>query len=88
MGLVNEVVPAGESLARAVALAQQLAAFPQTGLRHDRLAVYEGLDLSLQEGLKVEAAHGEEVMESGEPAAGAVAFRDARRSSTQEEGEG
>jgi enoyl-CoA hydratase len=78
MGLVNEVVPAGESLSRAIALAQQLAAFPQACLCHDRLAVYEGLGLSLQEGLKVEAAHGEEVLASGEPAAGAAAFLAAR----------
>jgi enoyl-CoA hydratase len=87
LGLVNEVVPAGESLARAVALAQQVATFPQICLRHDRLAVYEGLGLSLQEGLKVEAAHGEEVLDSGEPAAGAEAFR-ARRRDRDEDADG
>jgi enoyl-CoA hydratase len=46
MGLVNRVVPEGESLAAAQALARELAAFPQTCMREDRLSVLEqaGLD--------------------------------------------
>jgi enoyl-CoA hydratase len=50
MGLVNRVVPAGASLAAALQLAAELAAFPQTCLREDRLSVLE------QEGLPVDAA--------------------------------
>jgi enoyl-CoA hydratase len=50
MGLVNRVVPAGEALAAAQALAAQLAAFPQTCLREDRASVLE------QEGLDEDAA--------------------------------
>ncbi len=74
MGLVNEVVPAGQALDRALELARRLAAFPQNCLRHDRLAVYEGLGRSLAEGLRLEAQHGAAVLESGEPEAGARRF--------------
>jgi len=74
MGLVNEVVPPGQALARALELAHQIAAFPQNCLRHDRWAVYEGLGRPLAEGLRLEADHGAAVLESGEPEAGARRF--------------
>ena len=47
IGLANRVSPAGGVLGAAVELAEQLAAFPQTCLRRDRLSTYEqdGLDL-------------------------------------------
>jgi len=41
IGLVNRVVASGESLAAAQALAAELARFPQTCLREDRLSVLE-----------------------------------------------
>jgi len=41
IGLVNRVVPAGESLAAAQDLAAQLARLPQTCLREDRLSMLE-----------------------------------------------
>jgi len=74
MGLVNEVVPEGEALHRAMELAHALAAFPQAALRNDRLAVYEGLGLPLAEGLKAEARLGAETLASGEAGAGALSF--------------
>ena len=74
MGLVNEVVPAGQFLPRAVELAHALAAFPQTALRNDRRAVYAGLGLPLSEGLAIEARLGAETLAGGEAAAGARAF--------------
>jgi enoyl-CoA hydratase len=59
-GLVNRVVATGESRAAAEALARELAAFPQTCMREDRLSLLEqdGLDEDaaianeLQHGLK------------------------------------
>lgn len=81
MGLVNEVVPAGTALARAIELGKQIAAFPQTCIVHDRLSVYEGLGRSLAEGLRIEAEHGQVVIESGEPAQGARAFQERYSSS-------
>jgi enoyl-CoA hydratase len=50
IGLVNRVVGAGESRAAAEALAHELARFPQTCLREDRLSLLE------QEGLDEAAA--------------------------------
>jgi enoyl-CoA hydratase len=41
MGLVNRVVPDGSSLSAARSLARELAAFPQTCLREDRLSLLE-----------------------------------------------
>lgn len=74
IGLVNEVVPPGNALDRALEMARRLAAFPQICLRRDRLAVYEGLGRPLEDGLRVEARHGAAVLKSGEPVAGARQF--------------
>ncbi len=78
MGLVNEVVPPGQALERAIEIARALADFPQAALRNERRAVYEGLGLPIEEGLRVEARCGKETMDSGEAAAGAKAFQDGK----------
>jgi len=54
MGLVQEVVPQGESLARALEVAHTLSSYPQTALRDDRRAALEGLALPLAEGIDLE----------------------------------
>jgi enoyl-CoA hydratase len=54
IGLVQEVVPQGEALARALELAEAISAYPQTSLRNDRKSVYQGMSLPLSEGLKLE----------------------------------
>lgn len=79
LGLVTEVVPAGRSLERALELARTIAAFPQLCMRSDRRAVYEGLGRDLDEGLRIEARRGAEVLASGEAEAGARAFRERNR---------
>ena len=77
-GLVNEVVAPGQSLKRAVELAQALAKFPQMSMRNDRQAIYAGLGKELSEGLQIEARFGTETMRSGEPQAGSQEFRSGR----------
>jgi len=72
MGLVNEVVAPGAHLARALALAEGLAHFPQRTMLADRRAAIEGLGMPLADGLALEAAAGPEVFEDG--AAGAARF--------------
>lgn len=74
MGLINRCVPDGEALAAAMALAQQLASFPQTAMRHDRLSVIEQWSLSEDEAIANEIAHGLATIGSGETAAGARTF--------------
>jgi enoyl-CoA hydratase len=54
MGLVQEVVPAGEALPRALELARQITNHPQAGLRADRRATIEGDGLTLADGLTFE----------------------------------
>ncbi|WP_298214241.1 crotonase/enoyl-CoA hydratase family protein [Acidovorax sp.] len=51
MGLCNRVVPAGQSLQAALALAQQLAAFPQATLRADRASALAGDGMPLPQAL-------------------------------------
>jgi enoyl-CoA hydratase len=58
MGLVNRVVPNGESRRAAEELAHELAGFPQTCLRNDRLSAYEQVDLPFQEAMANELRHG------------------------------
>jgi enoyl-CoA hydratase/carnithine racemase len=74
VGLVNELVPPGQSLKRAVELARALAKFPQNCLRNDRRATYGGLGKELAEGLQLEARLGLDTMRSGEPLAGSREF--------------
>src|SRR3990170_5134981 len=52
MGLVQELVPEGQALARALEIAALLAAYPQLAMRNDRKAAIEGLALSLPHGLE------------------------------------
>jgi enoyl-CoA hydratase len=72
MGLVTEVVPAGGHLERALALAEGLARFPQPTMLADRRAAIEGLGMTLDEGLALEAQAGPEVFADG--ARGAARF--------------
>jgi enoyl-CoA hydratase len=64
MGLVNEVVPAGRHLERALELAEALARFPQDTMLADRRAAIEGIGLTLAEGLALEALNGEPTRET------------------------
>lgn len=54
MGLVQEIVPKGRALERALELAAAISTYPQVSLRNDRRAAIDGLSLSLPEGLELE----------------------------------
>ncbi len=56
IGLVNEVVPRGRSLERALELAELICGLPQPALRSDKEAALRGFGLPLAEGLRIEAA--------------------------------
>ncbi|HXG14832.1 MAG TPA: enoyl-CoA hydratase-related protein, partial [Calidithermus sp.] len=58
IGLVQEVVPTGRALARALELAEAMARYPQASLRTDRQAVLATFGMSLAEGLRYEAEVG------------------------------
>lgn len=74
MGLANRVVDDGQALATAVALAEQLAALPQTCLRNDRRSAYEQFGMGLDEALAHEFALGQQTLASGEASRGARLF--------------
>lgn len=76
IGLANRVVPAGETLNAALALATQLAAFPQACMREDRLSAYEQFGLDLDEAMMNEFRRGRMSMASGELFKGASKFAD------------
>jgi enoyl-CoA hydratase len=56
IGLVNEIVPTGKSLARALELAEFICGLPQPALRTDKEAAIRGFGLPLADGLRIEAA--------------------------------
>jgi enoyl-CoA hydratase len=70
MGMANRLVPTGEALDAAIALARELAFLPQAALRSDRLSSYEQWPLPLDEALLVEYRHGMATLETGELFAG------------------
>jgi enoyl-CoA hydratase len=58
IGLVDRVVPPGQTRARAEALARELSALPQECLRQDRLSLLEQEGLTEEEALRNELRHG------------------------------
>jgi enoyl-CoA hydratase len=66
MGLANRLVPAGQALPAAVALARELASRPQAALRSDRLSSYEQWSLPLTDALLREYEHGVATLSTGE----------------------
>src|ERR1700722_4362068 len=60
MGMLNELVPAGKHLERALELANNLARFPQRTMLADRQAAIDGLGMTLEQGLALESRAGPE----------------------------
>ncbi len=75
MGLVNRVVPTGKARAEAEALAAEIAAFPQTCVRHDRLSALEQDGLEESAALANELTHGRVSLASPELSSGVANFR-------------
>src|SRR5262245_61884428 len=72
-GLANRLVPEGQALAEAKALAAQLARFPQTCLRSDRRSSYEQWGLDVAEALVNEGRCGAPALQA-EARSGAARF--------------
>jgi enoyl-CoA hydratase len=75
-GLANRVVPAAELMPAAERLALELAAFPQTCLRGDRLSAYRQWGMEETAAIAEEFRRGLDTLASGEAQAGAGRFRD------------
>jgi len=65
IGLASRVVPEGEALAAAQALALEIAAFPALCMRIDRASTYRSFDLDLTDALREEGRSGAEAVAQG-----------------------
>ena len=74
MGLANRVVADGEARQAAEALAKELAGYPQTCMRHDRLSAQEQWGMTQDMAMGNEFRHGQATLASGEWLAGAERF--------------
>jgi len=72
IGLVNRVVPRGDALAAAQALARELCELPQAAMRADRMSAYLQHDLDLPAALAKELELGSQAL--AEAVQGAVRF--------------
>jgi enoyl-CoA hydratase len=74
IGLANRLVPAGQALNAAVELARQIASFPRTCMRNDRLSAIEQWGMEEAAAMRNEFGRGTATMASGESLAGASDF--------------
>ena len=74
MGLANRVVAKGEARTAAVALAKDIAGFPQTCMRNDRRSAIDQWGLSWAEATAHETRLGLMTLASGDTANGAARF--------------
>jgi enoyl-CoA hydratase len=75
LGLANRVVPTGTSRAAAEELAAEIASFPQTCMRQDRLSALEQDGLGERDAIRSELAHGRISLASPEIAEGVGRFQ-------------
>jgi len=78
IGLANEIVARGQSLARAFELAETLCRLPQGAMRSDKQAAMMGWGRPLEEGLRVEAELGQWAIRSADIVEGSRAFVEKR----------
>jgi len=77
-GLVNRIAPEGEALERAIELGERIAGYPQQTVRTDLKAVYEGMGMTLERGLEVEAWNGLHSMPTAQAGASRFAAGEGR----------
>ncbi len=75
-GLVNRLVPHGQALEAAEALAAELAALPQACLRHDRMSAIDSVSLDHDAAMAGEFTHGMASLSDPSLLAGVTRFRD------------
>ena len=73
-GLANRIVEDGQSRQEAEKLAREIAAFPETCMRNDRLSAYEQFGLNIEDAMVKEFEYGLKTLESGEYLEGSKTF--------------
>lgn len=79
LGLVSRVTAADDLLPQAIGLAQRMASKGQLAIRAALMAIYQGKELCLQEGLLLEAKIFGELWESEDAQEGLTAFLEKRQ---------
>lgn len=74
IGLVDRLVPTGAAREEAEALAREIASYPQTCMRNDRLSVYESFGVSEEEAMRSEFRRGMDSIANGDMARGIERF--------------
>jgi enoyl-CoA hydratase len=74
IGLAHRMVEPGGAFAAAMSLAREIAAWPQTCLRHDRMSLLEQWELNEADAMRNELRHGVATLASGESVQGAQRF--------------
>lgn len=79
IGLVNKVTPSAELMEAALELAAQICANAPLAVQTAKMAVWQGLELSLEEGLRLEQALGEPLRQTEDVQEGVAAFAEKRK---------
>ena len=74
-GLANRLVPHGRSREEAEKIAMEIAEFPQTCMKNDRLSAYQQFSLNLTDAMAYEFDLGIKTLDSGEYLKGSKAFQ-------------
>ena len=78
VGLVNKVVPPQELMPTVMSMAREMASKGSIALRYTKEAVYQGMDLTLEQGLRLEADLYLLIHTTKDRTEGIKAFRDKR----------
>src|SRR5207248_11759524 len=78
IGLITQIVPPGRHLDRALEMAEALARFPQETMLADRRAAIEGIGMTFEEGLSLEAGAALETFEVAQRGAARFAAGEGR----------
>ncbi|MEM9104684.1 MAG: crotonase/enoyl-CoA hydratase family protein [Pseudomonadota bacterium] len=76
-GLANRVVPKGHAVTEAIAIARDLARYPQTCMRTDRMTAHRQWGMDIADALTLEAMEGETPLQE-EAVRGAARFADGK----------
>ncbi len=79
IGLVNQLVPFGELMTTAMDMAQRMAAKAPIALRFAKEAIYKGMDLTLEQGLRLEGDLYFLIQTTKDRTEGVKAFREKRK---------
>lgn len=83
IGLVNKVVPDGELMTTAIEIARAIAEKSPDAIRFAKESIHKGLDLSLHEGLDLEASLEDAALNTPGFDEGIRAYKDKRRAHTK-----